>query len=92
MTIEDLMSMASGEVPLPEERVNVRVPMGLIDVEYPPLMRRLIRVEFRMYGKQRWVYWYWSPEAPGPGEDMNGIDPGYSGRRIGDHGFTRAGA
>lgn len=47
-----------------------------------PLMRQLIRVEFRMYGGQRWLYWYWTPESPKPGEDLSGLDCGYSGRRF----------
>ena len=84
--------MARGETPLPAEKVDVRVRLGLVDLEDAPLVRRLVRVEFRMHGKQQWIYWYWAPEAPKAGEDLDALDCGYSGRRIADQGFTRAGA
>lgn len=81
MTLGELLAIAEKKAELPADKVNVRVPQGLLD-EDSPLIRRLIRVEFRMYGKQRWIYWYWTPEAPGPGEDLGALDCGYSGRRL----------
>lgn len=77
MTIKELKAVAEGKSALPLERVNVRV-----DADAAPLMRVLRLVEFRKHGTQRWLYWYWTPEQPGAGEDLNGIDCGYSGRHL----------
>lgn len=88
MTLKELQAIAEGKAELPVERVDVRVPDDprqgtLIDAPpAAPLMRHLIRVEFRMYGGQRWIYWYWTPEPPKAGEDLGGLDCGYSGRRF----------
>lgn len=77
MTIKELKACASGEAPLPTQRVNVRV-----DADAAPLLRRLTRVEFRRYESQTWLYWFWVPEEPKGNEDLNGLDCGYSGRRV----------
>ena len=84
MTIHELKAIADALAPLPTERVNVRVDGAAAPffVPAPALMRILRRVEFRMHGPLRWLYWYWITEQPTSDEDLNGMDCGWSGRRL----------
>lgn len=80
MTIKSLLAMAEGLQRIPAERVDVRVHCSACgESKHAPLLRRLTRVVRQTMDGEPWLYWYWKPEPTG---DVNGIDCGYSGRRL----------
>jgi hypothetical protein len=80
VTIRELLAMADGHQPIPTEKVDVRVHCAVCgESNHQPLRRRLTRVVRQTMAGEPWLYWYWTPEPTG---DVNGIDCGYSGRRL----------
>jgi len=85
VTIRRLLAIAEGLEPVPSAKIDVRVICATCGAaapglaQDPPLIRQLTRVVRETRQGEPWIFWYWTPEPIGP---VNGIDCGYSGRRL----------